>query len=458
MEPVRETRVDRISVRLDATNHTTTPQGFLRVWGTVVSGDQFLEYDKADGAEKDGFVEFVPSREVSDTASLKTLEFAPITFLHPPTPLTAANTSEYKRGTVIDVKWDGTHVRVHHQIEDQTTIEAIRGGAFELSLAYTAVIDRTPGEFQGRRYDAIQRARIYNHDAIVPEGRAAGAALDRIDSARRAFRCDRLAISKTQQNKRDDQSMAKTIVIGADSFEVATQVADKLERMQAQLDDKDGDGENKDVHEGGSSHEEEEEEEDKKTDEDGNDKTNEDDEPKAGGRSDSALTAAEVTRIFADGLKGFRAENRKDAKREEEKRTKREDAEKTRTADITLAKDYLPESYRFDGKPSAEILHAAAINTKPEMKVSLEAYKADAAYLRGILAALRHQNPRAGGSLGSGMQEAEDPNVTRIDAARKKRDDQVKLTQAQLIHGRIGNQAVRKVVFQQMEADVKAGE
>jgi hypothetical protein len=244
--------------------------------------------------------------------------------------------------------------------------------------------------------------------------------------------------------------MSKQVIIGADSFEVATQVADKFERMQAQLDELTGEGKNKDEedgekedeHEGGSSHEEEEEEDKGKKD-------------KEGGRSDSNLTAADVTKIVADGLKGFRDENRKDAKREAKERQARDDASKVLATDIATAKENLPKSYKFDGKGSAKILFDACVNVNGEMEPKLEPFKTDASYLRGMLAALGSQNSRSGASTGNDLKPGGDPNVTRIDEARKKRADQRKLTQAQLYSGAIGTQAVRKVVGILMQQSVK---
>lgn len=49
--------------------------------------------------------------------------------------------------------------------------ELIDRGKIELSPAYRCVYDFTPGEFEGQRYDAIQRDIRGNHLALVEEGR-----------------------------------------------------------------------------------------------------------------------------------------------------------------------------------------------------------------------------------------------------------------------------------------------
>lgn len=64
---------------------------------------------------------------------------------------------------------------------DQEAIDAIQtadqdpadeDGAKELSCAYRYVADMTPGTYQGLRYDGIMREIVFNHVALVPEGRA----------------------------------------------------------------------------------------------------------------------------------------------------------------------------------------------------------------------------------------------------------------------------------------------
>lgn len=460
--PVRETRVDRVVLRLDQSSHSTTPQGYLRVWGTVVSGDEFLEYDRIDGAPRDGYVEFVPAAEVSNADSLETLKHVPVTFNHPPEPLTTDNTGQYKKGTVIGVKMDGGNLRVHHQIENQGVINDVkaaqaRGEVFELSLGYTALIDRTPGKFGGRRYDAIQRNRIYNHVAIVPEGRAEGATLDRIDSIRRAFRCDRLAVSKTRQNK-GDAPMAKQVKVGADTFEVATQVADKMQAMEDELTRLSG---NKDQEgEGGEGDEDDEEEtEDAKKDrlaKEAKDaeEANAKDADGSNKRTDG-ITAKDVSQIIAGEFAKFRADAEKREKKETVARKKREDAATVLASDITSAKPYLPQSFKFDGKTSADVLHAAILSANAEMKATIEPYKTDAGQLRGFLAALHSIQPPARGSSG-GSQSPGDLNMTPLQHARKVRADQIRLTQAQILHRRIGRQAAEQVRWEMAQNAQKA--
>lgn len=47
----------------------------------------------------------------------------------------------------------------------------IENGKKDLSMGYSCKYDLTPGEYQGEPYDAIQRDILYNHIALVDEGR-----------------------------------------------------------------------------------------------------------------------------------------------------------------------------------------------------------------------------------------------------------------------------------------------
>jgi hypothetical protein len=60
-------------------------------------------------------------------------------------------------------------------VQDERMIAKVeRGDARELSAGYTCRIDATPGEFDGERYDGVQRGIVYNHVALGPRdwGRA----------------------------------------------------------------------------------------------------------------------------------------------------------------------------------------------------------------------------------------------------------------------------------------------
>ena len=66
---------------------------------------------------------------------------------------------------------------------DADLIAKIDSGKQQVSCGYTCDIEDKPGEYNGTRYDRVQRNIKYNHLAIVHRGRAGSAAL-RADSER----------------------------------------------------------------------------------------------------------------------------------------------------------------------------------------------------------------------------------------------------------------------------------
>ncbi len=149
----------------------TTPQGFLRVPGNVTRVG-VLSYARADGST---FRELRHPDEVFRGDSLRSLGFAPVTDRHPAELVSPRNVRDLQVGIVTNARQDTRFVRSDLIVQDQRMIEKVqRGDARELSAGYTCRIDATPGEFQGERYDGIQRGIEYNHVALGPRdwGRA----------------------------------------------------------------------------------------------------------------------------------------------------------------------------------------------------------------------------------------------------------------------------------------------
>ena len=124
--------------------------------------------------------------EVFSVASLDTLRNATVTDLHPSEMVNASNWKKHAIGSVAGgVKRDGNFVAGELVINESTSIGRIDNGERgELSCGYDCELDYTPGEINGRHYDAIQRNIRYNHVAIGPEnwGRAGGDVALRLDS------------------------------------------------------------------------------------------------------------------------------------------------------------------------------------------------------------------------------------------------------------------------------------
>jgi len=191
-----------------------TPQGGIRVPANLTRVGVFTYRDARGDVRR----ELRPPEEVFHADSLSTLAGAPVTDLHPSGMVRPDNWRELALGHVgEDVKQDGRFVRARLVIQDAGAIEAVdKGERKELSCGYSCRTDETPGEWNGQKYDAIQRGIRYNHVALGPSGwgRAGNEVALRLDSrdAAQVLEDDQPAASppRTQEG----QTMAKIRIDG----------------------------------------------------------------------------------------------------------------------------------------------------------------------------------------------------------------------------------------------------
>lgn len=155
--------------------------GYLRIDG-VVAHVGILEYMDDDGSI---IREFVPEETLFDEESLKSLAGAPVTLQHPPVMVTPTNYSQYSQGSVNGMpKRDGDNLVASMLVIGNEALHAVEyDGVSELSPGYSVDLDETPGEWQGQKYDRVQRNRRYNHQAIVDAARGGSVCSLRFDGA-----------------------------------------------------------------------------------------------------------------------------------------------------------------------------------------------------------------------------------------------------------------------------------
>lgn len=197
-----------------------TDEGFL-VDTPVVARIGIQEYRRADGTIRR---EFRPPEEVFHADALASMRGKPITVDHPGSGrVTAKDAHRVTVGTMLtEGKQDGEHVRTDITIHSPDAI----GDRRELSLGYTAVLDETPGEWNGQRYDAIQRNIRVNHLSVVKKGRAGVARLN-LDSDEEF---------STQQ----EQQPMNVIKVKLDSgleYDAAPEVSVELNKLRADATD-----------------------------------------------------------------------------------------------------------------------------------------------------------------------------------------------------------------------------
>ncbi len=200
-------RFDRVPIRA-----VTTPEGFIEDSPILSRTGIFLYRDGAGKIRR----EYRPPDEVFSQDHLSSMKGKPITDGHPGA-VTAQNAKAHAVGTVLTPgRQDGEDLRADIIIHDPTPIAA---GKKELSLGYSVDLDETPGEFNGERYDAVQRNLRVNHLALVERGRAGNARLS-LDAA------DAVITEETTMN------MEKVRLDSGISYDAAPEVAQELNRVR----------------------------------------------------------------------------------------------------------------------------------------------------------------------------------------------------------------------------------
>jgi uncharacterized protein len=156
-----EKRYDRS--KLSRASVTPTPSGGARIPANLTRAG-VLEYRNDDGSIRR---ELRLPEEVFKADSLDTLRDAPLIEGHP-AMIDPSNWSALTRGHVSGTpRQDGLFVAGEIAVQDARLLtKADSGELVELSCGYTCKLDHTPGEWQGQKYDAIQRTIRYNHVGI----------------------------------------------------------------------------------------------------------------------------------------------------------------------------------------------------------------------------------------------------------------------------------------------------
>lgn len=114
-------------------------------------------------------------RDVDDVkAATKTINCIPVTLQHPNQPVTADNVDNLQVGmTANDASFDGLNNHVTVTITGKKAIEAIdKGEVKAFSMGYKCSIVDNDGVWQGVHHDQQQKDIVYNHIALVKNGRA----------------------------------------------------------------------------------------------------------------------------------------------------------------------------------------------------------------------------------------------------------------------------------------------
>ena len=176
-----------------------TEEGYLRD-RPILTSTGIFEYRNPDGTIRR---ELRLPEEVFAPESLKSYKGKPIIITHDAGLITKDNVHQEGVGTILsEGEQDGNDVRADIIIHD--TDEMKRSGLKELSLGYNLDLDETPGVWEGKPYDAVQRNISINHLALVLEARAGDQARLNIDGRDSKKKEGVTSMKKTQQKARAD--------------------------------------------------------------------------------------------------------------------------------------------------------------------------------------------------------------------------------------------------------------
>lgn len=203
---------------------TKTDEGFL-VDSPIVARIGIQEYMRADGTIRR---ELRLPEEVFNADSLASMRGKPITVDHPGSgKVTSKDAHRVTVGTILaEGKQDGDNVRTDITIHSPDAI----GDRRELSLGYTAILDETPGEWNGQHYDAIQRTIRVNHLSVVKRGRAGVARLN-MDSQEVIISDE--SNDFINQQEQQTMSMVKIKLDSGLEYDAAPEVSAELNKLRA---------------------------------------------------------------------------------------------------------------------------------------------------------------------------------------------------------------------------------
>jgi len=146
-----------------------TDEGFI-IAEAPIAKVGVMSYILADGSIRR---ELVDEETLKSDSSNETLKLKPVTNTHPQEKIVNKSNSKYRTvgsvGETIEYKSDALYAKF--SINNQDAIKDVENGRKQLSPGYTVDLLMESGEYNGQRYDAIQRNRRYNHLALVDNAR-----------------------------------------------------------------------------------------------------------------------------------------------------------------------------------------------------------------------------------------------------------------------------------------------
>lgn len=163
------------------TNRSNDMNGFTEIKGNPLSKVGVFPYLGAQISPElipdQIYYVYRPEEELNNPECIESFKLLPWTDEHTMLGLTRDGlTPPEKKGIhgVIgeDVYFEDGYLKGNIKVFSEKMGQMIDNGKKELSIGYRCLYDLTPGEYNGEKYDAIQRCIRGNHLALVEEGRA----------------------------------------------------------------------------------------------------------------------------------------------------------------------------------------------------------------------------------------------------------------------------------------------
>lgn len=235
-------RVDKAPI----IDHKLDDNGYLTVNAFATRAGVFV-YRKPDGSVTR---ELRHPDEVFSNDSLNTLRMKPVVDNHPRGGrVTSENTRHLAIGWSGEspLRADNDHVAVRLQITDSEAIKKIadeKNPKTELSCGYQCDCIKEDGEYNGEKYDHVQKNIRYNHIALVDRGRAGRKARIYLDSEDSAgsdeydvqFKTDNQEGNKMTIKIKRDAKQTKSFKLDAMNIDIAPEAEQVVNDLCSKLD------------------------------------------------------------------------------------------------------------------------------------------------------------------------------------------------------------------------------
>lgn len=219
MRTTKLQRFDRTYIK----DYLETPEGYLTFKDVPIARSGVFPYRRSDGATT---YEAKLPEDILSVSTMISARTKSVTDEHPQELVTVNNHKDLSKGlTHTDSRVDGDKLYVSFTVTDSALIQKIKNGKREVSIGFLSDIVSQDGEYNGQRFDAIQRNIEINHVAVVEKGRAGPEIGIRNDS-------DAWQI----ENEKGGQSNMAKYKIDSVEYEVDSTVKSHIEKLQAQLD------------------------------------------------------------------------------------------------------------------------------------------------------------------------------------------------------------------------------